>query len=69
MIRFLQISDIHFTDKDGNDDEYRQMKSKFIEDIASCQSSMGQIDYILICGDVAFSGYDSEYKVAKEFIV
>ena len=68
MIRFLQISDIHFTDKDGNDDEYRQMKSKFIEDIVSCQSSMGEIDYILICGDIAFSGLDSEYKVAKEFI-
>ena len=68
MIRFLQISDIHFTDKDGNDDEYRQMKSKFIEDITSCRKSIGKIDYILICGDIAFSGLDSEYKVAREFI-
>lgn len=68
MIRFLQISDIHFTDKDGNDDEYRQMKSMFIEDIASLRYSMGEINYILICGDIAFSGMDSEYKVAKNFI-
>lgn len=68
MIRFLQISDIHFTDKDGNDDEYKQMKSKFIEDIASCQRLMGNIDYILICGDIAYSGHDNEYKVAREYI-
>lgn len=68
MIRFLQISDIHFKDKDGNDDEYLQMKSKFIDDIELCQRSKGKIDYILICGDIAFSGLDSEYKVAREFI-
>lgn len=68
MIRFLQISDIHFKDKDGNDDEYLQMKSKFIDDIELCQRSKGKIDYVLICGDIAFSGLDREYKVAREFI-
>ena len=52
MIRFLQISDFHFADTNGNDDEYRQMKCKFLEDIASCHTSMGRIDYILICGDI-----------------
>lgn len=68
MIRFLQISDIHFTDKDANDDEYSQMKSKFIEDIASCRASIGAIDYVLICGDIAFSGLDNQYKIARDFI-
>lgn len=68
MIRFLQISDIHFKDKNGNDDEYRQMKCRFLEDIATCQNTKGQIDYILICGDIAFSGLDNEYKIAKSFI-
>jgi calcineurin-like phosphoesterase family protein len=68
MIRFLQISDIHFTDKDANDDDYSQMKSKFIEDIASCRASMGAIDYVLICGDIAFSGLDNQYKIARDFI-
>lgn len=34
MIRFLQISDIHFTDTTGNNDDYAQMKRKFIDDIA-----------------------------------
>ena len=68
MIRFLQISDIHFTDTNGNDDEYRQMKCKFLEDIASCHTSMGRIDFILICGDIAFSGMDSQYRIARSFI-
>ena len=68
MIRFLQISDIHFKDKNGNDDEYRQMKCRFLEDIAKCQDTKGEINYILICGDIAFSGLDNEYKIAKSFI-
>ena len=68
MIRFLQISDIHFTDASGNDDDYAQMKCKFLENIAECRNRKGTIDYILICGDVAFSGMESQYKKAKEFI-
>ncbi len=68
MIRFLQISDIHFTEQSGNDDENAQMKFKFLEDIEECSRIKGQIDYILICGDVAFAGTESEYKVAKDFI-
>jgi len=68
MIRFLQISDIHFSDKTGSSDEYAQMKCKFIEDLAECYRNMGKIDNVLICGDIAFSGQDSQYKVARQFI-
>ena len=68
MIRFLQISDIHFTDTAGNDDDYRQMKCKFLEDIAERHREMGKFDYILICGDIAFSGLENQYKEAREFI-
>ena len=68
MIRFLQISDIHFTDETGNDDSYKLMKCKFLEDIESCHNQKGIIDRILICGDIAFSGLDSQYKEAKQFI-
>ena len=69
MIRFLQISDIHFTDETGNDDVYKLMKCKFLEDIESCRNKKAKIDRILICGDIAFSGFDSQYKEAKSFIV
>jgi DNA repair exonuclease SbcCD nuclease subunit len=68
MIRFLQISDIHFSNTAGVDDDFRLMKRRFLEDIAKCRREMGKIDYILICGDVAFSGIESQYKEAKEFI-
>lgn len=68
MIRFLQISDIHFTDKSGNDDEYAQMKRKFLEDLAACRQDFGVIDYVLICGDIAFSGLETQYRKARKFI-
>ena len=68
MIRFLQISDIHFSDQSGGDDEYAQMKCKFLEDIKACHEAMKKIDYVLICGDIAFSGMDSQYKEARKFI-
>jgi predicted phosphohydrolase len=68
MIRFLQISDIHFTDETGNDDGYKLMKCKFLEDIEVCKGLMGKVDRILICGDIAFAGMDNQYKDARSFI-
>ena len=68
MIRFLQISDIHFTDVSGADDDYALMKTRFLEDIEECHNQIGKIDYILICGDIAFSGMESEYNKAREYI-
>lgn len=68
MIRFLQISDIHFTDVTGNDDDYKLMKGKFLEDIGVCKGLMGKVDRILICGDIAFAGMDNQYKEARTFI-
>lgn len=68
MIRFLQISDIHFTDVTGNDDDYKLMKGKFLEDIGVCKGLMGKVDRILICGDIAFAGMDNQYKEARAFI-
>lgn len=68
MIRFLQISDIHFTDVKGNDDPYKLMKCSFLEDIEACRKQMGKIDRILICGDIAYAGMENQYKEAKEFV-
>lgn len=68
MIRFLQISDIHFSNKAGGDDDYAQMKSKFLEDIAKCHKERGNIDYVLICGDIAYSGTEAQYEKARKFI-
>ena len=68
MVRFLQISDIHFTNVAKNDDDYTLMKGRFLEDIAECHKRMGKIDYILICGDIAFSGMETEYNEARKYI-
>ena len=68
MIRFLQISDIHFSNQAGCDDDYAQMKIKFLEDIAKCHKEKGNIDYVLICGDIAYSGTEAQYKEARSFI-
>ena len=68
MIRFLQISDIHFSNQAGGDDDYAQMKSKFLEDIAKCYKEKGNIDYVLICGDIAYAGTEAQYKEARSFI-
>lgn len=62
MIRFLQISDIHFTDVTGNDDDYKLMKGKFLEDIGVCKGLMGKVDRILICGDIALPGWTANIK-------
>lgn len=68
MIRILQISDIHFKKLPDARDEYTQLKERLFEKVAEiCQTS--EINCILICGDVAFSGNKDEYEQkAKVFI-
>ena len=68
MIRFLQISDIHFKRLPDAKDEYAQLKERLFEKVEQISGAM-KIDSILICGDVAFSGNKDEYEQkAKVFI-
>jgi len=68
MVRFLQISDIHFRRLPDARDEYAQLKARLFEKVREiCTTS--KVDCILICGDVAFSGNTEEYEQrAKVFI-
>lgn len=68
MIRLLQISDIHFTDVEGNDDTYGLMRARFLGDINACLKDKGKIDRVLICGDIAFGGQENQYCKAQKFI-
>lgn len=68
MIRLLQISDIHFTDVEGNDDTYGLMRTRFLEDINACCKAKGKINRVLICGDIAFGGQENQYSKAQKFI-
>jgi len=67
MIRFLQLSDIHFLCREETEDEYSQMRIRLEEDL---HHNIGeqQIQYILICGDIADKGKTEEYNRASKFI-
>ena len=68
MIRILQISDIHFKRLPDAKDEYTQLKERLYETVEEIAKD-SKIDYILICGDVAFSGNSDEYEQkAKVFV-
>ncbi len=68
MIRFLQFSDIHFLFCEETEDDYAQMRIRFIEDLENVKKKIGYIDYILICGDIANRGQKMEFDKAKKFI-
>lgn len=64
----LQLSDIHFMRLPDARDEYAQMRQRMYEKLEDiCKDT--QIDCVIICGDVAFSGNEEEYnQKAKVFI-
>ncbi|MDD3901675.1 MAG: metallophosphoesterase [Phycisphaerae bacterium] len=68
MIRFLQFSDIHFLFCEETEDDYAQMRIRFIDDLENVKKHIGYIDYILICGDIANKGQKTEFDKAKIFI-
>ena len=68
MIRFLQFSDIHFLFCEETEDDYAQMRIRFIEDLENVKQQFGPIDHVLICGDIACKGQKEEFNKAREFI-
>lgn len=68
MITLLHLSDIHFKKKPNEVDEYSQMRTRMYE-ILSDICKTDQINGVLICGDIAYSGLKKEYEEkAKPFI-
>ena len=69
MIRILQISDIHWKDKLNALDTFKTIREGMIEYVKRfINQEKKTFDYILICGDVAFSGGETQYKRAERFI-
>ena len=67
MLRLLQISDIHFSPIKEETYDYAQMRTAFLDDVADlCEKK--NLDGVLICGDIAFSGKQKEYEIAVSFI-
>lgn len=67
-IRILHLSDIHWCDKPDSLDTYKTIREKFLNDVKDYCEENGKVDYILICGDIAFSGKQAEYNRAERFI-
>ena len=68
MIRILQISDIHWKKRKKWDEDFPGMKARFLVDLEEYHKAKGNIDYVFVCGDVAFKGAKDEYDEAKEYI-
>lgn len=68
MIRILQISDIHWKKRKKWDADFPGMKARFLVDLEDYHKAKGNIDYVFVCGDVAFKGAKDEYDEAKEYI-
>lgn len=69
-IAFIHLSDIHFNrfsgdsydvDKDLRNEVFMDIKTHFLP-------RKTQVDGILICGDIAFSGKQCEYEIAATFL-
>lgn len=68
-IRILQISDIHRVTTPKALDGYSKMREMFLNDIGDyCNTFDRKFNHLLICGDIAQSGEESQYEKAKEYI-
>jgi predicted phosphodiesterase len=69
MLRLLHFSDIHFNHKQGTNDSNIELRDGIINDLTLLMIDQPQtVDYILVCGDVAFSGQPEEYKKATDWL-
>jgi len=69
MIRILQISDIHFHPLGEETMNYAQLRTVFLDDVKDCATAQGsRIDYILVCGDLAFDGSKEDFEAAGKFM-
>ena len=58
MLAFIHLSDIHFNKYSGDPyDVDKDLRNEVLHDIANyCKKAILEINGILICGDIAFSG-------------
>lgn len=67
MLRILLLSDIHFIHCEPDENDYRSLETAFVEAMDEVRDA-GGVNQILICGDIAYKGKESEYQKAEEFL-
>ena len=69
MLRLLHFSDIHFNKEQGVNDDNIEVRDGIEKDLKYLmQEDATKIDYILVCGDIAFSGKQMEYTKASVWL-
>ena len=69
-VRFLHLSDIHFFDCDGptDTDLDHAVRERMLEDIEKMYGQRGDMDAVLVVGDIAARGKRADYDVAASFL-
>ena len=69
-MRFLHLSDIHFTDCDGSPDTDvdHAVRERMLEDMHKMHRALGDMHGILVVGDIAARGKRADYDVAARFL-
>lgn len=70
MLAFIHLSDIHFNKYSGDPyDVDKDLRNEVLQDLINhCKKAIPEMNGILICGDIAFSGQEAEYRAASEFL-
>lgn len=66
MLKILLLSDIHFLYCEEHQDRYRLLKQALLNEMDSYGQN-NEIDALIICGDIAFSGQETQYNIAEKY--
>lgn len=66
MLRILLLSDIHFLYCEEHQDRYRLLKQALLDEM-DIYAEKNEIDALIICGDIAFSGQETQYNIAEKY--
>ena len=66
-LKILLLSDIHFLSLPAEHDSHAQVRRAFLQDIEGYKAVQGAFDVILVSGDIACKGAESEYNKALAF--
>ena len=70
MLRFVHLSDIHFSNrvaKFGFDPD-KELRSRVLDDISLMKGRLGPAIGVLVSGDVAYAGKRAEYEDAAKWL-
>ena len=66
VVRWLHISDLHM--REAENAQRQAVLSAMLEDIRRRSATEGPLDFVVVTGDLAFSGKRSEYELVAEFL-